>query len=128
MKLATFNLQVRAYDVQLQMSVDFESGSCNIDLHYRILLYYYLSNVLIMVKSLTYARWFLMQIGFMTISSGTASSSLMCSRTQSKISSPQPCAGAVIPSSRRACGFFLWDLVGNLNKLMNNHFAGVTYV
>lgn len=82
-----------------------------------------------MAKSLIYAKWCLMLIGFMTISSGTASSSLTSSssslskrivssnrkrsRTQSKISSPQPCDGAVIPSNRRACGFFLWDLVGN---------------
>jgi hypothetical protein len=47
----------------------------------------------------------------------TASSNQKRSRTHAKISPQQSCTGhAVVPSNRRACGLFLWDLVG---KRMN---------
>ena len=47
----------------------------------------------------------------------TASSNQKRSRTHAKISPQQSCTGhAMVPSNRRACGLFLWDLVG---KRMN---------
>jgi hypothetical protein len=56
----------------------------------------------------------------------TTSSNQKRFRTHAKVSPQKSCTGsAVVPSNRRACGFFLWDLVG---KRMNKYIHLVTCV
>ena len=56
-----------------------------------------------------------------SIKTTTSSSSLK--RTTSSIPPQQSCTGsAVVPSNRRACGLFLWDLVGKrMDKIPFGH-------
>ena len=62
-----------------------------------------------------------------TTTSSSSSSSSSLKRTTSSIPPQQSCTGsAVVPSNRRACGLFLWDLVGKrMNEIPFGHMCMV---